>query len=112
MAPMIVAPTRLRSTPPRTIAGIAKHREREHDGEGQQADGGEPATPPSAPGTPRLDEHLVLQRGADRAAARRDLRERVARELRRDHRVPAAGVDGEALQRPQAGQRRELRDRP
>jgi hypothetical protein len=54
-----------------------------------------------------LHEHAVLQRRADRAAAGSDLRERVAGELRGDHRGPRR-ADGHVLQPPQAAQRRDL----
>ena len=53
----------------------------------------------------RLDEHPVLQRGAERAAAGRDLRQRVARELRGDHGAPAAAPQRDVLELPQAGGR-------
>ena len=61
--------------------GHGEHRHGEHHGEDEQAGGREPGD--RAVGRqPGLDEHPVLQRGADRAAAGRDLRQRVAGELR------------------------------
>ena len=57
------------------------------------------------------DEHPVLERRAQRAAAGRDLRQRVARELRGDHRRPARLVQRHPLQRPQAGERGGLQHR-
>ena len=53
-------------------------------------------------GQPGLDEHPVLQCGADRTAAGRDLRQRVARELRADHRRPRRPAHRQVLERPQA----------
>ena len=82
-------------------------REPEHRREDQQVHRGQAGDDGRGPRA-RLHEHAVLQRRADRAAAGSDLRQRVAGELRGDHRGPRRRPDGHVLQRPQAGQRREL----
>ena len=48
---------------------------------------------------------------AHRAAARGDLRQRVAGELRRDHRLPARALHRQPLDDPQAGERGRLQQR-
>ena len=84
-APTIVAWTRPGRPPPRMIAGTASTGSAEHGGEDEQVDRGQ-AGDVGRPSQPGLHEHPVLERGADRAAAGRDLRQRVAGELRGDHR--------------------------
>ena len=86
-----------------------EHRQRQHDREDEQVDRRQRGHRRGSR-QPGLDEHAVLQRGADRTAAGRDVRQRVARELRGDHRPPVAGAQREALQVPEARVRRDLED--
>ena len=82
--PMSVASSRSGSTPPRRIAVSASSGSASTIGQREQAGGRQPRGRLSRRSA-RGDEHAVLQRRAHRAAARRELGERVARELRGDH---------------------------
>jgi hypothetical protein len=87
--------------------GYRQHRHGEDHGEGQQA-GRREARHCAVGREPRLDEHPVLERGAERAAARRDLRERIAGELRADDRRPRRPAHRKVLEQPQARERERL----
>ena len=82
------APTRSRSTPPRRIAGIASTGSASTTANSSRFAAVSPDTTPRRRQA-RLDEHAVLERAAHRAAAGGDLGQRVAGQLRRDHRLPA-----------------------
>jgi hypothetical protein len=73
-----------------------QHRQRENDGEREQVRRGQ-ARHCLRPRYAGLDQHAVLKRRADGAAARRDLRHTVGRELRRRHGVPLGVMHGDAL---------------
>ena len=92
---------RLRSTAPRMKAGIAKTGSASTTASVSRFAAVNPAIA-APPRQPLLGEHAVLHGGPDRTSTRRDLRHRVARELRRRHPIPARTVKGDALKPPEA----------
>ena len=87
--------------------GHREHRHREQGREHEQVARRQARDRPSLRQA-GLDQHPVLERRADGAAAGGDLRQRVARELRRDHGGDSRAAHREVLQRPQARQRGDL----
>ena len=105
--PMTVGSTRRRLTPPRRIAGTASTGMARTTAKTSRLAAVRPGDR-AVGGQPGLDEHPVLQRGAERAAAGRDLRQRVARQLRADDGRPRRPAHGQVLERPQARERQRL----
>ena len=104
---MTVGSTRRRLTPPRRIAGTASTGMARTTAKTSRLAAVRPGDR-AVGGQPGLDEHPVLQRGAERAAAGRDLRQRVARQLRADDGGPRRPAHGQVLERPQARERERL----
>ena len=90
------------------IAGRDQDRKREHDGEGQEVRGRQPrdGAPPLETG---LDQHAVLQRGAQGPTSGRDLGQRVAGQLGFDDVGPSRPPQRDPLKQPEAGKRGALK---
>ena len=105
--PMSVGSIRLRLTPPRRIAGTASTGMARTTAKMSRLEAVRPETARLAR-QPGLDEHAVLQRGAECPATGRDLRQRVARQLRAHDGGPRRPSHREVLERPQARERQRL----
>ena len=106
--PITVASTRLLGTRAADDRRRDQDRKREHDGEGQEVRGRQPrdGAPPLEPG---LDQHAVLQGGAEGSTSGRDLGQRVAGQLGFDDVGPSRPLQSDPLEQPEAGKRGALK---